>query len=200
MASRTTNEAAPIIIKKYANRRLYNTDASAYVTLDDLRVLVREGVLFVVQDAKTGEDLTRSVLTQILVEAEQGEESLLPIGFLRQLIGMYGDSMGGWMMPQYLDCMTQWFEQHQDEMQRNMPHSLSAGFPVNAPLEAMKEAAEKNMAAFNQAMQAFWPQFQQPEAAKPDPTPAKTNDEGGLDSLREQLEAMQRQLDKMGKS
>ena len=200
MASRTANETAPIIIKKYANRRLYNTDASAYVTLDDLRVLVREGVLFVVQDAKTGEDLTRSVLTQILVEAEQGEESLLPIGFLRQLIGMYGDSMSGWMMPQYLECMTQWFEQHQDEMQRNMPSGLGAGFPVNAPLEAMQEAAEKNMAAFNQAMQAFWPQFQQPEAAKPDPKPSNSNDTGGLDSPREQLEAMQRQLDKMGKS
>jgi polyhydroxyalkanoate synthesis repressor PhaR len=198
MASRTKEETAPIIIKKYANRRLYNTDASAYVTLDDLRALVRDGVIFVVQDAKTGEDLTRSVLTQILVEAEQGEESLLPIGFLRQLIGMYGDSMSGWMMPQYLECMTQWFEQHQAEMQRNMQSGFGSGFPVNAPMEVMKEAAEQNMAAFNQAMQSFWPQFQQPAATQPEPKAEKASGDGGLDSLREQLAAMQRQLDKMG--
>lgn len=197
MASRTANEADPIIIKKYANRRLYNTDASVYVTLDDLRGLVQDDVMFVVQDAKTGEDLTRAVLTQILVEAEQGEESLMPIAFLRQLITMYGDGMRGWMMPQYLECVTSWFEQHQAEVQRNMPGSLGGGFPVNASIEAMQETAEKNMAAFNQAMQSFWPQFATPEVA---PAPkSKTADADGLDSLREQLAAMQDQLNKMDK-
>src|ERR1700753_2623041 len=91
----------PVVIKKYANRRLYNTATSSYVTLDDLSAMVKEGGEFVVYDAKTGEDITRSVLTQIIVEEEQKGQNLLPISFLRQLISFYGDSMQ-WLVPGFL--------------------------------------------------------------------------------------------------
>lgn len=206
MATRTTKGEGPIIIKKYANRRLYNTDASVYVTLDDLRALVREDVDFIVQDAKTGEDLTRAVLTQILVEAEQGGDSLLPIGFLRQIIAMYGNSMSGLVMPQYLECVASWFEENQAEMHRSMEGAAGGTF-VPPSMEAMQEAAQRNMSAFNDAMQSFWPQFMgsataaatgkpAEPAAKPSPTPA----DAGLSALRDQLAAMQKQLDSLGKN
>ena len=93
MSAKTQQESAPVIIKKYANRRLYNTATSSYVTLDNLSQMVREGGDFIVYDAKNGDDITRSVLTQIIVEEEQKGQNLLPIGFLRQLIGFYGDSL-----------------------------------------------------------------------------------------------------------
>ena len=94
--------AAPVVIKKYANRRLYNTSTSSYVTLEDLSQMVKQGGEFVVYDAKSGDDITRSVLTQIIVEEEQKGQNLLPTSFLRQLIGLYGDSMQ-WLVPRYLD-------------------------------------------------------------------------------------------------
>src|ERR1700740_3000555 len=97
-----TNNAKPVVVKKYANRRLYNTATSSYVTLDDLAKMIKEGGDFVASDAKTGEDITRSVLTQIIVEQEQKGQNLLPISFLRQLISFYGDSMQ-WLVPRYLE-------------------------------------------------------------------------------------------------
>ena len=102
MAEKSGTEAPPVVIKKYANRRLYNTATSSYVTLDDLSHMVKQGNEFVVYDAKTGEEITRSVLTQIIVEEEQKGQNLLPMGFLRQLISLYGDSMQ-WLVPRYLD-------------------------------------------------------------------------------------------------
>jgi len=191
MTTRKRPDDAPIIIKKYANRRLYNTASSAYVTLEDLRELVSKDIDFVVQDAKTGEDLTRAVLTQILAEAEQGGASLLPIGFLRQVIGMYGDGMS-WMLPQYLECMTTWFEKHQQDMRRNMDSAFGGVFPVNASMDAMQDATRRNMAAFEQAMRAFWPGIGGSAAESEGKVEEKQD---GLDDLRRKLADMQNQID-----
>src|SRR5690606_11929002 len=106
-----------VVIKKYANRRLYNTSKSSYVTLDDLARMVRAGEDFSVYDAKTGEDITRSVLTQIIVEAEAGDHNMLPTRFLRELIRLYGDPMQG-MVPGYLDATMESFRQNQDQLRR----------------------------------------------------------------------------------
>src|SRR3546814_4673377 len=112
-----------VVIKKYANRRLYDTRSSAYVTLDDLRQMVQDGVDFIVYDAKTKEDLTRSVLTQIIVEEEGKGQSLLPENFLRQIITCYGDNMR-WMLPQYLDSTMSWFQQNQDAVRKQVEGSF----------------------------------------------------------------------------
>src|SRR6195256_6685786 len=111
--------AKPVVVKKYANRRLYNTATSSYVTLDDLATLIKEGGDFVVHDAKTGEDLTRSVLTQIIVEQEQKGQNLLPISFLRQLIGFYGDSMQ-FLVPGYLEQAMVSFARNQEQMRKSL--------------------------------------------------------------------------------
>jgi polyhydroxyalkanoate synthesis repressor PhaR len=131
MAEETAKAEAPsggpVIVKKYANRRLYNTQSSSYVTLDDLCQMVKEGVEFVVRDAKTGEDITRSVLTQIIVEEEAKGQNLLPIGFLRRLIAFYGDNLQG-MLAQYLDFAMRGFSQNQDEMRnytRTVPRTTA---------------------------------------------------------------------------
>jgi polyhydroxyalkanoate synthesis repressor PhaR len=197
MTTRKRDDDAPIIIKKYANRRLYNTASSAYVTLEDLRVLVSEGVEFEVQDAKTGEDLTRVILTQILAEAEQSGASLLPVPFLRQVIAMYGDGMS-WMLPQYLECASKWFDQHQDEVRRNMDDAFGGVFPVGASMDAMQEATQRNMAAFDQAMRAFWPNLPSAQPAASAPKPEK-NKQDGLDDLRRKLAEMQAELDTLSK-
>src|ERR1700690_2363656 len=126
-------EAAPTIIKKYANRRLYNTQTSSYVTLDNLSQMVRNGGDFIVYDAKNGEDIPRSVLTQIIVEEEQKGQNLLPIGFLRQLIGFYGNNMQ-WLLPRYLDYAMKSFSHNQDQLSKNVGASLGGIFPFG-PLE-----------------------------------------------------------------
>lgn len=194
MTRRKRDDDAPIIVKKYANRRLYNTASSAYVTLDDLRELVSQDVDFVVQDAKTGEDLTRAVLTQILAEAEQGGASMLPVGFLRQAIAMYGDGVGS-MLPQYLECATKWFEQHQNDMRKNMEGAFGGAFPVGSSMDAMQEATRRNMAAFETAMRTFWPGM--PQDA-PEQEPEAASKETGLDDLRKKLAEMQSQIDELG--
>lgn len=191
MATRKTQDGATITIKKYANRRLYNTATSAYVTLDDLRQLISEDVDFVVVDAKTGEDLTRAVLTQILAEAEQGGASLLPVGFLRQVISMYGDGMG-WMLPQYLEFMTSWFERHQEETRKNMEGAFGGVFPVGASMDVMQEAARQNMATFEQAMRTFWPA---PTFSTGAGTSDASDEDDGIAELRRKLAEMQDQLE-----
>ncbi len=141
-----------IVIKKYANRRLYNTATSSYVTLDHLARLIQEGVEFVVYDAKSGDDITRSVLTQIIVEEESKGENLLPIAFLRQLISFYGDNMR-WMVPQYLEHMIQNFAENQDRMRGAMQDAMGNLFPFGN-LEDMRK---QNMAFFEQAMRVWSP-------------------------------------------
>lgn len=141
----------PTVIKKYANRRLYDTGRSSYVTLDDLCQMVKEGYDFVVYDAKTGEDLTRPVLTQIIVEQEsKGDQNLLPTNFLRQLIGFYGDNMGK-LVPNYLEQAFDEFTQRQDQFREQLNKSFGGIFPVSS----FEEMSKKNMALFEQTMNAF---------------------------------------------
>ena len=143
---------APVVIKKYANRRLYNTSTSMYVTLDHLSQMVKEKTEFVVYDAKTGEDITRSVLTQIIFEEEsKSGQNLLPISFLRQLIGFYGDNLQG-LLPQYLDMSMQAFTRNQEQMRTAM-HS-AFGFK---PFSGLEDAARQNMQMFQQAMKLMNP-------------------------------------------
>src|SRR5436309_7439844 len=132
----------PTVVKKYANRRLYNTATSSYVTLDDLAKMIKQGGDFVVYDAKTGEDLTRSVLTQIIVEQEQKGQNLLPISFLRQLIGFYGDSMQ-FLVPGYLEQAMVAFTRNQEQMR----NSLRATFGV-FPFGQFEEMSKQNMVLF----------------------------------------------------
>jgi polyhydroxyalkanoate synthesis repressor PhaR len=205
MADKTSSKA-PIIIKKYANRRLYNTATSTYVTLEDLARMVQEGVEFVVQDAKTKEDLTRSVLTQIIVEEEQKGQSLLPINFLRQLIAFYGDSMR-WMVPQYLDSMMAAFARNQEQLRRQFQSSMGGVFPFG-PIEEM---SKQNLAMFEQAMRMFNPFAPRPpereangapraQPERPEPQPAeRAGGPDAIEELRRQLAAMQRQLDALSR-
>lgn len=174
----------PVTIKKYANRRLYNTATSSYVTLDHLCQMVKDGVDFVVYDAKSGEDITRSVLTQIIVEEEQkGGQNLLPISFLRQLISFYGDSLGG-LVPRYLEYSMQSFARNQEQMRHYMKNTLEGMFPFT-PFEEM---GKQNVAFFENAMKMFTPFYKDGEGGPGQP-------QSPLDDLQARLNAMQRQLD-----
>lgn len=144
----------PVTIKKYANRRLYNTATSSYVTLDHLSQMIRDGIDFAVFDAKSGDDITRSVLTQIIVEEEaKGGQNLLPISFLRSLIGYYGDNMHRMMLPQYLDFSIRSFSENQEKMQDYMQETFGAVFPFGQ----LEELGKQNMAMFEKTMQMFSP-------------------------------------------
>src|SRR5262245_62034037 len=153
----------PVVIKKYANRRLYNTDTSTYVTLDDLAAMVKSGRDFVVFDAKSGDDLTHSVLTQIIVEQESrmGGQTLLPIPFLRQLIRFYGDSIER-MVPSYLQVSLDTLAKEQERFRK----SFADAFTPAGAFEAYQEQARKNLAMFEQAMSMFSP-FAKLPAARP---------------------------------
>lgn len=188
-----------ITIKKYANRRLYNTAKSSYVTLDDLATMVQEGVEFQVNDAKSGEDITRSVLTQIIVEQESKGNNLLPTGFLRQLISFYGDNLQG-LVPQYLDMTMQSFTRNQGEMRSYLENALGGIYPFSS----FEEMGRQNMAMFEKAMQMMTP-FRPGTEDEPAPTDeeaasaAAAAPEEALDALKSQLEAMQKQLDSLSK-
>ena len=184
----------PVVVKKYANRRLYNTATSSYVTLDDLAKLIKEGVDFVAHDAKTGEDITRSVLTQIIVEQEQkGGQNLLPISFLRQLISFYGDSMQ-FLVPGYLEQAMIAFNRNQEQMRK----SLQATFGF-FPFGQFEEMSKQNMALFDRALKMLAP-YATEEKQKPGDVPAPTAEEdprlkrleAQIDQLTRQLEAIQR--------
>jgi polyhydroxyalkanoate synthesis repressor PhaR len=145
-------KAAPVVIKKYANRRLYNTATSAYVTLDHLATMVKNKTDFVVYDAKSGEDITRPVLTQIIFEEEsKGGQTLLPIPFLRQLISFYGDSLQG-VVPQYLEMSMTQFARNQEQMRKYMQNAF--GFN---PFQQFESMGKQNMAMFENAMRLFNP-------------------------------------------
>lgn len=143
------------IIKKYANRRLYDTGRSSYVTLDDLCQMIKEGYDFVVHDAKTGEDLTRSVLAQIIVEQEaKGGQNLLPVSFMRQLIGFYGDNMGKFV-PNYLEQAFNDFTEKQEQFREQLNKSFGGIFPMNGAMTGFEEMRKQNMALFEQALKTF---------------------------------------------
>ena len=185
-------------IKKYANRRLYNTATSSYVTLDYLAQMVREGQDFTVEDAKTGEDITRSVLTQIIVEEEAKGQTMLPINFLRQLISLYGDNLQ-FLVPRYLEQSMEAFGKNQEQMRAYMKESFGGMFPF----DRFQEMSKQNIAFFEQAMK-MWSPFRAgqpggapeatPSAAKPE---LKSND---LDDLKSQMQALQKQLESLAQA
>jgi polyhydroxyalkanoate synthesis repressor PhaR len=184
----------PITIKKYANRRLYNTGTSTYVTLEDLATMVKNGENFVVYDAKTSEDITRSVLAQIIFEQENKEgQNLLPINFLRQLIRFYGDSMQ-MMVPRYLEVSLESFTREQEKLRQQM-----AAFGVNVPsFGPMEEQVRRNMEMFEKAFSMFSP-FGRREAGGQEKgeaeKPASSSED--IDALKRQMEEMQKRIDKI---
>ncbi len=195
---------APVTIKKYANRRLYNTATSSYVTLDHLCSMVKEDIDFVVYDAKTGEDITHSVLTQIIMEEESKGHNLLPIGFLRQLIGFYGDSLSSFV-PRYLELSMETFTRNQEQMRTYLDDAFGGFFPF----KHIEEMGKSNMAMFQRAMDMFAPfgAGQADEGGAGGAGAAATGDTGATASDREseladlklRLNAMQRQLDEIAK-
>jgi polyhydroxyalkanoate synthesis repressor PhaR len=190
--------ANAVVIKKYANRRLYNTATSTYVTLDDLADMVKKGTDFVVYDAKTGEEITRSVLTQIIFEEEGKGHNLLPIKFLRQLIRFYGDSMQAFV-PGYLEMSLESLTREQDKLRQQLAEVWGAD-----PFKAMQEQTERNMAMFHDAMRMFNPfaaamanqqaQAKPQEQAKPKESQSQPGKDD-LQALKDQLSAMQRKID-----
>lgn len=181
-ASAQGDAALPmVVVKKYANRRLYNTESSSYVTLEDLAVMVRAGRDFVVYDAKSGDDITRGVLTQIIVEEEAKGKHLLPESFLRHLIGFYGDSLQG-AVPRYLEYTMSAFARQQEQMRATVQQTIGGLRPFNA----LEEVTKQNMAMMERAMTLF-----SPFAMRGDNAPGKDT---GQDPARE-VEAMRAELD-----
>ena len=203
------NGGQKVVIKKYANRRLYNTASSSYVTLEHLSDMVKEGVDFVVYDAKTNDDITRSVLTQIIFEEENrgGGQNLLPIQFLRQLIGFYGNSMQAFL-PSYLEMSLESFTKQQERMRTQFSGltpglgGVTKGMPG---IGVYEDQIRQNMALFDRAMKMFSPfAYARPEdapatpAAPAEPAPAAPQpSEDSLADLKRQLEAMQAQIEKL---
>lgn len=184
MAKNSAAGDGPVIVKKYANRRLYNTSSSSYITLDDLAGMVRDNVEFQVLDAKTGEDITHSILTQIIMDEESNGEQMLPVSFLRQLISMYGNSMQA-MMPSYLEAAMDNFRQNQGKIREAFEKGIS-----NTPFAKIHET---NMAMMRAAADAFMPGSQSKKPAKVDPAADE------IAALREQMAAMQKKLDELSK-
>ncbi|MGX7707198.1 polyhydroxyalkanoate synthesis repressor PhaR [Methylobacterium sp. Gmos1] len=196
-----SGKSTPTVIKKYANRRLYHTGTSTYVTLEDLAAMVQAGEDFVVYDAKSGEDITRSVLTQIIFEQENkaGAENLLPVAFLRQLIRFYGDSMRA-MVPSFLEYSMDHLTREQDGLREKM----SQTFGPTAFQHAMEEQVRANMSFFSEAMRMFTPfgAGGQPGAGdKPaeTPPPAPAAPKGELDDIKRQMAEMQSRLEALAK-
>lgn len=209
MTKEVESETEPVVIKKYANRRLYNTDTSTYVTLDDLAEMVRSERDFVVYDAKTREDLTHAVLTQIIVEQESKGQNLLPIRFLRQLIRFYGNSIEG-LVPSYLEFSLDSLTRQQERYRQQFTDAFST-----PAIEAMQEQARNNFAMFEKAMGMFSPfppteanenvkdaeaaagAPDQGKAAKAADDASKNGDE--IADLKAQLSAMQEKLDRLSR-
>ncbi|WP_313536317.1 polyhydroxyalkanoate synthesis repressor PhaR [Sphingomonas sp.] len=188
--------SGPVIIKKYANRRLYNTETSSYITLEHLAAMTREGRDFKVVDAKTEEDITHNVLTQIIMEEESRGQTMLPVNFLRQLISLYGDSMQA-MVPGYLEASMDSFRRNQEQFK-----SAVEGAFANSPFA---EIAKRNMAMFEAAASAFQPggaANPTPDAA-PAATPAASDassaGDGDVSSLKAELARLQEKIEKLGK-
>ena len=184
MSEEKLKTEGPVVIKKYANRRLYNTQTSSYVTLDHLAAMVKEGTEFEVQDARSGEDITRSVLTQIIFEEEAKGQNLLPIKFLRQLIRFYGDSLQAFV-PGYLDMSMDSFTKNQGEMRDRIAQALGGGNQM------VENLTRQNLQLFENAMAMFTPFA--PGATRPKgeaAAPAVSE----VDSLKQEMEAMRKQL------
>jgi polyhydroxyalkanoate synthesis repressor PhaR len=176
----------PVTIKKYANRRLYNTGTSTYVTLEDLAVMVKDGEDFVVYDAKTGEDITRSVLTQIIFEQENKGQNLLPITFLRQVIRFYGDSMQ-MLLPRYLEVSIDSFTKEQEKYREQMSKSFGVG-----GFTLLEDQVRRNMEMFERAFSMFLP-FAQKEGTGEAPA----GGEQDIDELKRQVAEMNKRLERL---
>ncbi len=180
----------PTVIKKYANRRLYDTGRSSYVTLEDLCIMVKEGHDFVVYDAKSGDDLTRQVLTQIIVDQESKGEHLLPIPFLRELIGYYGDSLQS-VVPDYLEQTLETFAQNQEQFREQVNESLGGlGGGMMNPASAMEDLTRQNMALFENAMNA-WVPFTGAMTGN------KEQAESTINELKKNIEKMQKEISRL---
>lgn len=204
-------EKPPVKIKKYANRRLYNTATSSYVTLDHLCKMVKEDIDFLVEDAKTGEDITRSVLTQIIVEEEGKGQNLLPISFLRQLISFYGHGMQG-VVPAYLEQMMSAFAANQEQMSQYMQNAMGGRFPY--AIGNLEEMGKANMEMLQRTMKMFSPfpgaegEGQEnpdsggPSAPATDPGSAPEAAPGTdqFDTLKQQVDQLQKQLEAISKA
>ncbi|HSV23178.1 MAG TPA: polyhydroxyalkanoate synthesis repressor PhaR [Xanthobacteraceae bacterium] len=187
----------PIVIKKYANRRLYNTGTSTYVTLEDLAGMVKTGEDFVVYDAKSGEDITRSVLTQIIFEQEnKAGQNLLPITFLRQLIRFYGDSMQ-MLVPRYLEVSIESLTREQEKFRQQMSQAFGVG-----PFAPLEDQVRRNMEMFERAFAMFAPfarrEAQANEAEKP--AGSGSGSGGEIDDLKRQLDDVQKRLDRLSET
>src|SRR3954463_1927368 len=192
MSSTAKSDGGPVTIKKYANRRLYNTGTSTYVTLEDLATMVKSGEDFAVFDAKTGDDITRSVLTQIIFEQEnkEGAQNLLPINFLRQLIRFYGDSMQ-MLVPRYLETSIDSLTREQQKFRDQMSQAFGG-----SPFGALDETVRRNMEMFQRAFSMFTPFARRDdEPATADEKPASSGSD--LDELKRQLSDMQKKVEKL---
>jgi polyhydroxyalkanoate synthesis repressor PhaR len=195
------NADQPAVVKKYANRRLYNTATSSYVTLDELSRMVRAGRHFVVYDAKTGEDLTRSILTQIILEEDSKGRNLLPINFLRQLIGYYDDSLRAFL-PRYLELSMENFAANQEQIRRYIEGTFGQFFPIGQ----FEDMARQNMALFQRAATMFTPLKVSGNAAaqpghegnaagdEPAPAPAVPDTSAEIKALSDKIEDLQKQI------
>ena len=176
----------PVVVKKYANRRLYNTETSSYVTLDDLAAMIRDGRDFVVYDAKTGEDITRGVLTQIIVEQEGKGQNMLPTAVLRQLIGLYGDNLQS-LVPRYLEAAMASFTQQQDQMRDTLSKTMGGFMPFPGAVPDLQEVGKQNIAMMERAMSLFTPFARREESAPGDETEALKKE---IETLKGELAAL----------
>ncbi|WP_421787995.1 polyhydroxyalkanoate synthesis repressor PhaR [Hyphobacterium sp.] len=191
--SKNENAADAIVIKKYANRRLYDTSTSQYVTLEYVRKLVKDGTDFTVVDAKSGEDLTHGVLSQIIFEEEARGENLLPLPFLRQLIQYYDDSLQA-VVPSYLQATMEAFAQQQEAMRERIAGSMQS---PQAMMDAFQEQTRRNMEMFGQAMQMFNPYLAGDEAAEKTADSSHGEDSAEIKAMRAELDAMRAKIDKL---
>jgi len=182
-------EQPPVVVKKYANRRLYNTESSSYITLDTLAEMVRVGRDFVVYDAKSGEDITRSVLTQIIVEEESKGRAMLPTGFLRQLIGFYGDQMQT-LVPRYLEQAMASFARQQEQMRVAMQQTMGNFFPFGN----MEEVGRQNLAMMERAIHLFAPFAYRDSETSESRGPATDPAREEVRALRAEVEFLRAQL------
>ena len=193
----------PVVIKKYANRRLYNTGTSTYVTLEDLAEMVKRGEEFNVQDAKTGEDITHPVLTQIIFELENKDgQNMLPIPFLRQLISFYGDQMQ-MIVPSFLEQSMAAFAKEQERFREQMKSTFGQApmdmMKMPSTMKALEEQTRRNVELFQNAMRMFTPFPAAPGAASaPEAKKEKPGKDRDLQELKEQIAAMQKKLDSIG--
>jgi polyhydroxyalkanoate synthesis repressor PhaR len=193
----------PVVIKKYANRRLYNTGTSTYVTLEDLAEMVKRGEEFTVQDAKTGEDITHPVLTQIIFELENKDgQNMLPVSFLRQLISFYGDQMQ-MIVPSFLEQSMAAFAKEQERFREQMKSSFGQSpmdmMKMPSTMKALEEQTRRNVELFQNAMRMFTPFPAAPGAASaPEAKKEKPGKDRDLQELKEQIAAMQKKLDSIG--